>query len=70
MKITSARVIHPNVKKGEYQSIMIGTIEGKEVELFRYYPDELYFDSDYLVGMTKEEAVQIFLRMDKEYLQS
>ena len=70
MKITSARIVHANVKKGEYRSTVMGTIEGKEVELFRYYPDELFFDPIWSIGKTEEEAVEIFFKKDKEYLQS
>ena len=36
--------------------------------LFEYYPDELSFDKREFIGLTKEEAMDLFHKRDKEYL--
>ncbi len=44
--------------------------EGTSVELFRYYPDDLTFSAEELVGLTMAEAQELYHKKDQEYLQS
>jgi hypothetical protein len=53
------------------QNAVIGTLDnGTEVELFRYYTDELRFNADEFNGLTVQEARDLFARKDIAYLQS
>jgi hypothetical protein len=38
--------------------------------LFGYYSDELSFSKDELIGLTVDEAHNLFFKKDKSYLQS
>jgi hypothetical protein len=40
------------------------------VELFHYYSDEISFDAEELVGLTRTQAVRLKFSRDVEYLQS
>ena len=54
-----------------YQTVMVAEMsDGKETELFRYYPDEISFRPSEVVGMTKREASQLFVKKDTAYLRS
>lgn len=44
--------------------------DGCTSALFSYYPDELTFKEDELTGLTVEEALDLFVKKDTEYLQS
>jgi hypothetical protein len=44
--------------------------DGREEELFSFYTDELVFSPQEFVGLTKEQALDLFRRRDIEYLQS
>jgi hypothetical protein len=47
------------------------TLEDRtDVELFRYYTDELSFTADEFTGLTVQEALDLFARRDIEYLRS
>lgn len=41
-----------------------------EVKIFEYYPDELHFNEDELIGLTVSEAVSLKMKKDIAYLQS
>jgi len=47
-----------------------GKIKGKWKGLFVYYKDEITFDENELIGLTPEEARQLRLKKDLEYLRS
>lgn len=54
-----------------YQVNMMAEMsDGTEAELFCYYPDEVSFSPFEVVGMTKSEAGQLFVRKDTAYLRS
>jgi len=42
--------------------------DDSEVELFSYYSNELSFSMGELVGLTKEQAIDLKCRRDGEYL--
>ena len=44
--------------------------DGKESVLFVYFPDELSFTEEELIGLTDEEAYNLFIKKDNEYLRS
>jgi len=44
--------------------------DGKEEKLFSYYPDEISFVASEFIGLTKEEAHQLFHKKDVAYLRS
>lgn len=44
--------------------------DGSEVEVFRYYSDELRFSADDLVGRTVEEARKLHRARDSKWLSS
>jgi hypothetical protein len=43
---------------------------GETHVLFSYYPDELHFTSDELIGLTVEQALQLRHKKDVTYLRS
>ena len=58
-------------KSDSYQVTMMAEMsDGREVELFSYYPDEISFQPFEVVGMTKREASQVFVQKDTAYLRS
>ena len=48
---------------------VMGILEDDSIiMLFRYYPDELSFTEEELVGLSVPEAVALFHRKDEDYL--
>ncbi len=72
--ITAARLqpapdLAPGVPSGHI--VVTATLEdGAEVELFRYYTDELSFTEAEFTGLTVQEARDLFIGRDIEYLRS
>ena len=63
MKIVNIR------KEGELRIQVIGIFEdGSEKPLFSYYPDELSFRKNELVGLTEEQAKELYHKKDIAYL--
>ena len=44
--------------------------DNSEEFLFSYFDDEIYFDESELIGLTEEEAHDLFHRKDVAYLRS
>lgn len=44
--------------------------DGTSEEIFSYYPDEISFTSAELIGLTREEAIDLKRRKDIAYLRS
>ena len=44
--------------------------DGTERDLFSYYPDELSFEPEEFVGLTRQEALGLFRERDIAYLRS
>lgn len=56
-------------KEGNLRIEVIGIFEdGSEKPLFRYYSDELSFRERELVGLTEEQAKELYHRKDIAYL--
>jgi len=66
MKIISCRI-----ENGRFENEVYGTFEdGSEKLLFRYFWDELYFAESEFVGLTEEQAHDLFHEKDIAYLRS
>lgn len=50
--------------------VIVKTEDQKEHEIFEYYPDELSFAPEEFIGLTIEEAKQLKMQKDIQYLQS
>ena len=70
MKITAARITDMPKHMFDKMPEVWVTIDGKEEMLFSFYPDEISFSPDELIGLTKKEASQLKFDKDKEFLQS
>ncbi len=47
------------------------TMEDKTEQcLFSYYPDEISFTPNEFIGLTKEEAIHLKFKKDKQFLQN
>lgn len=71
-KIDGVHIIPSNASKHHYQAIVLVTFEGSADEhvLFEYFDDELTFRADEFIGLTEQEARDLFRRKDIAYLQS
>ena len=45
-------------------------IDGKTRKLFDYYPDEISFNAKEFIGLTAIQALELYHKKDKAYLQS
>jgi len=43
---------------------------GEQEELFEFYPDEIDFEEEEFIGLTKREALRLRQEKDIDYLQS
>jgi hypothetical protein len=43
---------------------------GKKEMLFKYYPDEISFNKKEFIGLTAIQALELYHKKDKAYLQS
>ena len=66
MKITEAKII-----PGEFKNEVQATFEdGTTKSLFKYFNDELSFDESEFIGLTEDEAHDLFHKKDVAYLRS
>jgi hypothetical protein len=71
MKIASCIIGPMPSKMGDPMPDVTVTYEdGTQEVLFEYFPDEISFTEAEFIGLTKEEALQLFHRKDVAYLQS
>lgn len=66
-------VAEPNIHPMQvmHQATVIGDLsDGSSVVLFRYFEDELSFTPSEFIGLTYDEAVELFHKKDIEYLRS
>jgi hypothetical protein len=71
MKIISARITKmPKDFFDEMPKVFVTFENNAEELLFSYYPDEISFTSNEFVGLTKEEAIHLKFKKDKQFLQS
>ena len=50
--------------------VHITLVDGKEYDLFEYYPDEINFTASEFVGLTVDEAYELKYKKDLAYLRS
>lgn len=71
MKIKSVRITeNPKSLFEPMPQIFITLENNKEDFLFEFYPDEISFSQEELVGLTVEEAKNLKFKKDKAFLQS
>ena len=57
--------------RNRYTNEVVVTYDDDSVEMiFRYYPDELSFSQYEFVGLTRDEALELFEHKDLLYLRS
>lgn len=70
------RVDEKRIARVEFEEVPFGinvtgfNRTGKKVDLFCYYPDEMSFTEDELVGLFPYEAIDLHYRKSDEYLRS
>jgi hypothetical protein len=71
MTISKARITEqPKQMFDPMPEVWVTYEDGKEEKLFSYYPDEISFTEFEFIGLTKEEAHQLFHKKDVAYLRS
>lgn len=71
MKITSARISPVDMKNFKFHSHVVATFEdGTERIVAEYYPDEIDFSADEVIGKTEAEVRRMKVEKDKAYLLS
>ena len=68
--INTARITQPKFFDGMPKVIV--TFEGSKenVDLFTYYPDEISFEPEEFLGLTKQQAYRLKFNKDLKYIQS
>ena len=56
--------------KGHGEKTVEGMINGEWVRILSYFSDEVSFFEDEFMGMTLDEAEQLFFQKDQDYLRS
>lgn len=65
------KIVTCEIIEGKYENtIMAEFDDGSKGKLFQYYPDEISFTEDELIGRTHDEAIKLKQRKDIEYLHS
>lgn len=59
------------IKSRRFTNVIIAVFDdGTSGEVFEYYPDEISFDEQELIGLTEDEAYNVKTKKDLAYLQS
>ena len=66
-KIISAKILHRELKSSV---VMVILDTGESKILFDYFPDEISFIEEEFIGKTSDEALDMFVKKDTEYLRS
>jgi hypothetical protein len=71
MKIISARITAMPKSVFDSPPEIFATFEdGVELKLFSFYPDEIQFTAEELIGLTAKEVAALHHKRDVAYLQS
>ena len=62
--------ITPHSLWGTKAKILATWSDGSTTLLFEYFDDELHFTPKEFTGLTRQQAAELFLRKDAEYLRS
>lgn len=71
--ITSARIERNPKDRWDVPKIMVRYSDAPEADeqlLFDFYPDEISFSANEVIGLTRADAVSLKVRKDTEYLRS
>ena len=70
-KITHARITAMPQGFGDpMPKVVVRVDEGEEVVLFDFFPDEISFQPNEFIGLTRDAAFELKRRKDVEYLRS
>jgi hypothetical protein len=65
------KIVDSTIAQARYMNEVTVTYDdGSKEMLFKYYPDELYFEEKEFVGLTAKQALELFHQRDIAYLQS
>jgi hypothetical protein len=71
MKITSCSLQEQQSLLGPgHTDVHVIYEDGSKQKLFSFYSDEIQFTEAEVVGLTREEALELFHRRDTDYLRS
>lgn len=71
MKITDCHITKmPESLFDPMPQVIVTMEDGSEFNLFSYYPDEISFQPEEFIGLTRKEALDFFHKKDVSYLQS
>lgn len=65
------KIVACEIERKRYTNEVFVTYEdGSSEVVFTYYPDELYFSEQELIGLTRKQAQDLHYQKDKTYLRS
>ena len=67
--IVTAQVIQPQ-RFGDKAKVIVEFSDQSEELLFTFFSDELSFTADEFIGLTKDQAFDLFAKKDTAYLRS
>jgi len=71
MKIIKARITaQPKSFFDPMPQVYVTLEDGNEQFLFEYYPDEISFTEQELIGLTIKESITLKFNKDKKYMQT
>lgn len=71
MTIVKARITEqPKSLFDPMPEVWVTYEDGEEEKLFSYYPDEISFDADEFIGLTRERAFKLYHKKDVAYLKA
>lgn len=70
MKIVKAEIIKKKMIISYEHEVHVELEDGSKQRLFRYFPDELYFNEKEFIGLTVDQAIALRTKRDVAYLRS
>ena len=71
MKIIEARITElPKSLFDPMPEVRVKFDSGREEKLFSFYPDEISFDANEFIGLTREQALRLYTKKDVAFLRS
>jgi hypothetical protein len=71
MTIVKARITEqPKSLFDPMPEVWVTYDDGEEEKLFSYYPDEISFDADEFIGLTRGGAFKLYHKKDVAYLKA
>jgi hypothetical protein len=69
-KIAEATIVEASSGLGLRYAVEVVFDDGEHQRLFSYFPGEIQFTEDELIGLTADEATELHFRRDLAYLRS